>query len=63
MSQDIHTASNQAISNALSKVVVLEFTLSELQIMKEALYASDFESQKDLIGKISKVQGAILKRI
>ena len=61
MSQDIHTASNQAIARALSKVTVLEFTVSELQTMKEALYATEYPREMKLINKIWQMQNRLIK--
>lgn len=61
MSQDIHTASNQAITRALSKVTVLEFTVSELQTMKEALYATEYPREMKLINKIWQMQNRLIK--
>lgn len=63
MSQDIHTASNEAIARALSKVTVLEFTVSELQTMKESLYETNFPYERNLIAKISKMQSALIKKM
>ena len=58
MSQSMHTASNQTIARALSKMP--EFTVSELEIIKEALFSRK-PNEHTLIAKIWQAQRAIIK--
>jgi hypothetical protein len=63
MSQDIHTLSNQAITRELSKVTVLEFTVSELQTMKESLYETNYPYEMKLINKIWEIQSRLIHKM
>lgn len=60
MSQSIHTASNEVINRALSKMPV--FTVSELQTIKEALFWVDSQ-EHNLIAKIWQAQRATIKKM